>query len=239
MDRRVPPELLSHILLHLETFAKDAWPGLPDEAEADWQRQWHSGLDVDGLDALMPRYVPSLTLPQVPPFGKSFTAKAMADAVKLSRNTALARTSPMSTFLAAKGSTAWETSVKSRIETSVDEVPLGWRILEKEGKKDEKVEEVRKPTGLLAGLWGRRTSGTTSSSPRHGAKQPTADFDCVRKCTFCPDAEPTLQLGERKITFWKTCLSNTTRIVSVSGARPFSGWRLAPIVGAVSCIAIP
>ncbi|KAH9000303.1 hypothetical protein EDB92DRAFT_485207 [Lactarius akahatsu] len=165
MDRRVPPELLSRILLHLEDFAKDAWPGIPDEAEADWQRQWHSGLDFDGLDALMPRYVPSLTLPQVPPFGKSFTAKAMADAVKLSRNTALARTSPMSTFLAAKGSTAWETSVKSRIETSVDEVPLGWRILEKEGKKDEKIEEVRKPTGLLAGLWGRRTSSTTSSIP--------------------------------------------------------------------------
>ncbi len=121
-------------------------------------------------DALMPRYVPTLTLPQVLPFGRSFTAKAMADAVKLSRNTALARTSPMSTFLAAKGSTAWETSVKSRIETSVDEVPLGWRILE--GKKDEKVEEkVRKPTGLLAGLWGRRTSGSTSSIP--GTEQST------------------------------------------------------------------
>lgn len=166
MDRRVPPELLSRILFHLEGFAKDAWPGIPDEAEPNWQMQWHSGMDVDGLDALMPRYVPSLTLPQVQPFGRSFTAKALADAVKLSRNTALARTSPMSTFLAAKGSTAWETSVKSRIETSVDEVPLGWRILEKEGKKDEKVEEkVRKPTGLLAGLWGRRTSGTTSSIP--------------------------------------------------------------------------
>ncbi len=44
-----PPELLSRILLHLEDFAKDAWPGIPDEAEPDWQRQWHSGLDVDGL----------------------------------------------------------------------------------------------------------------------------------------------------------------------------------------------
>ena len=119
-------------------------------------------------DVLIPRYVPSLTLPQVLPFGKSFTAKAMANAVKLSRNTSLARTSPMSTFLAAKGSTAWETSVKSRIETSVDEVPLGWRILEKEGKKDDKAEEkARKPTGLLAGLWGRRSqpSSTTNSIP--------------------------------------------------------------------------
>ena len=44
-----PPELLSRILLHLEDFAKDAWPGVPDKAEPDWQRKWHSGLDVDGL----------------------------------------------------------------------------------------------------------------------------------------------------------------------------------------------
>jgi len=124
-------------------------------------------------DALMLRYVPCLTLPQMVPFGRSFTAKAMADAVKLSRNTALARTSPMSTFLAAKGSTAWETSVKSRIETSVDEVPLGWRILE-EGKKDENVEEkVRKPTGLLAGLWGRRTGSTP------GTEQSTSTLSSV------------------------------------------------------------
>ena len=46
---RKPPELLSRILLHLEDFAKDAWPGVSDEAEPEWQRKWHSGMDVDGL----------------------------------------------------------------------------------------------------------------------------------------------------------------------------------------------
>jgi hypothetical protein len=44
-----PPELLSRILLHLKDFAKDAWPGISDEAEPDWQRRWNSGVDVDGL----------------------------------------------------------------------------------------------------------------------------------------------------------------------------------------------
>lgn len=44
-----PPELLSRILLHLEDFVKDAWPKIPEEAEPDWQRRWHSGTDVDGL----------------------------------------------------------------------------------------------------------------------------------------------------------------------------------------------
>ena len=44
-----PPELLSRILLHVEDFAKDAWPGVEVEVELDWQKKWNSGLDVDGL----------------------------------------------------------------------------------------------------------------------------------------------------------------------------------------------
>jgi hypothetical protein len=44
-----PPELLSQILLHLEELSKDAWPETQDAAEEDWQRRWHSGMDVDGL----------------------------------------------------------------------------------------------------------------------------------------------------------------------------------------------
>ncbi len=127
-------------------------------------------------DSLLLRYVPDLTLPQLLPSGKSFTAKAMADAVKLSRNTALARTSPMSTLLAAKGSTAWETSVKSRTETPVDEVPSGWRILEKDPKKDEKaVDRVKKSTGLLAGFWNRRTSSLPSNPPSQEQSNPSSD----------------------------------------------------------------
>jgi hypothetical protein len=72
----------------------------------------------------------------------------------------------MSTLLAAKGSTAWETSVKSRTETPVDEVPSGWRILEKEPKKDEKAgDRVKKSTGLLASFWSRRTASISSNPP--------------------------------------------------------------------------
>ena len=123
-------------------------------------------------DSILLRHIPALTLPQLLPSGRSFIAKAMADAVKLSRNTAVARTGPMSILLVSKGSTAWETSVKSRLETSADEVPVGWRILEKDPKKDEKAEEKSKrPTGLLAGLWGRRTSNAPSTPP--GQQQST------------------------------------------------------------------
>ncbi|KAI0295958.1 hypothetical protein BC826DRAFT_1174887 [Russula brevipes] len=174
MDRRVPPELLSQILLHVEELSNDAWPETQNVVEQDWQKRWHSGMDMAGLDNLLLRYIPTLTLPQLLTSGRSFTAKAMADAVKLSRNSAVACTSPMSTFLAAKGSTAWETSVKSRIETSVDEVPSGWRILEKDPKKDEKVDErLKKPAGLLAGLWSRRASSSPNNPPSPRADHAT------------------------------------------------------------------
>lgn len=115
----------------------------------------------------------------------------MADAVKLSRNTALARTGPMSTLLGAKGSTAWETSVKSRTEMSVDEVPSGWRILEKDLKKDEKAgDRVKKPTGLLAGLWSRRTPSLPSNTPgRENSPDATAP----------ENAHPTQVLDQRSI----------------------------------------
>ena len=129
-------------------------------------------------DALFLRYVPVLTLPQLLPSGKSFSAKAMADAVKLSRNTALARTSPMSILLAAKGSTAWETSVKSRTEMPVDEVPSGWRILEKDPKKDEKAgDRVKRSTGLLASFWSRRaaTPSLPSNPPSQEQSNPSPD----------------------------------------------------------------
>jgi hypothetical protein len=143
-------------------------------------------------DSLLLRYVPVLTLPQLLPSGKSFTAKAMADAVKLSRNTALARTSPMSTLLAAKGSTAWETSVKSRTETPVDEVPLGWRILEKDPKKDEKAgDRVKKSTGLLASFWSRRTASLSSTPPSQEQSDPSPD------ATASVNAHPVQTLAQR------------------------------------------
>ncbi|KAH9993740.1 hypothetical protein BJV74DRAFT_366792 [Russula compacta] len=176
MDRRVPPELLSRILVHLGELTNDAWPETQNVVEEDWQKRWNSGMDIDGLDSLLLRYTPALTLPQLLPSRKSFTAKAMTDSVKLSRNTALARISPMSTFLATKGSTAWETSVKSRTETSVDEVPLGWRILEKDEKKSEKAEErVKKSVGLLAGLWSRRASSSPSNPPSQEQVTPSSN----------------------------------------------------------------
>ncbi|ETW79099.1 hypothetical protein HETIRDRAFT_453598 [Heterobasidion irregulare TC 32-1] len=162
MDRRVPPELLANILQQVEEVSKEVWPE-PENLEEDqeWQKRLHAGMDaVDGLDALMTRYCPDMTLPPLKPFTQSFTGKAMVNSIKLSRNILLTKSSPMSNFLAAKGSTAWELSVKSRVEVVEDEVPAGWRILEKDN--EEKVEEKgrKSGSGLLASLWNRRASST-------------------------------------------------------------------------------
>ncbi|KAI0272471.1 hypothetical protein BC834DRAFT_966495 [Gloeopeniophorella convolvens] len=192
MDRRVPPELLSYILLQVDELSKDAWAEPPEnEHETDWQRRWQSGMDVDGLDYHLIRYIPSLTLPQPPTFGKTFSAKSMANAVKLSRNSSLARTSPMATFLAAKGSTAWETSVKSRVEVFTDDVPSGWRILDKEFNKDEKPEEkVKKPAGLLASLWGRRGSAAPGQPLSAAASNPSSAAHAQERTTSIEASKP-------------------------------------------------
>ncbi|TFY73612.1 hypothetical protein EWM64_g10400 [Hericium alpestre] len=171
MDRRLPPEFLATLLAQVEGFSDEAWPDPEPQEEAEWQKRWRTGLDgVEGLlasNSLITRYVPEMVLPQMKPFSTTFTCKAMADAVKLSRNTGLARNSPMAHFMAGRGATAWESHVRSRVDIAKDEVPLGWRIVEKEKEKDEKAEEkTKKSGGLLASLWNRRASST----PREAVK---------------------------------------------------------------------
>ncbi|KAI0027478.1 hypothetical protein K488DRAFT_90824 [Vararia minispora EC-137] len=167
LDRKLSPELLASILQQVEEFCDAALPP-PDGAaeEQDWQKSWLRGLDVvENLDELTARYVPDLTLPQLTPFTQSFTGKATVNALKLSRNTPIAQSGPFAFFLAARGSTAWEASVKSRVDVVKDEVPAGWRIMEK--KEEEKVEEKAKKTGgLLASLWGRRTSSVPKEAQK-------------------------------------------------------------------------
>ena len=79
----------------------------------------------------MESYLPPLTLQPLARFSQTLTTTRMASTVKLTKNLPLARASPMSHYLAAKGSTAWEISVKERKEVVEDDVPVGWRIVEK------------------------------------------------------------------------------------------------------------
>ncbi|CCL99669.1 uncharacterized protein FIBRA_01690 [Fibroporia radiculosa] len=176
-DRRVPPEVLKSIVNECEQFARVVWPEATPEANGEangWKNSWRGGLeDVEGLDSFLQTFLPSLSLQPPAKFGETAIAKGMATSVRLTRNLSITSSSPMSHYLAAKGSTAWEVAVKERKEVVEDDVPVGWRILEKElavGASDSAADanKNKRSSSRLFSFWGRKeptiSSHTRSSS---------------------------------------------------------------------------
>lgn len=113
-------------------------------------------------DDIMQRYTQELG-PQPPiQFSKCAVAKAMANSIKLTRNLSVARNSPMAHLFMAKSLTAWELSVKNRVDVPKDDMPVGWRI-EPDVKTEEKPALVEKKSSGLLSFFSRRTSGVPSS----------------------------------------------------------------------------
>ena len=107
--------------------------------------------------AIKQEYLPELTLQRPLDFPKTATFKGMNNALRLTRNLPMVKNSPMSHYMASKGSTAWEKAVKGRKEVvEEDVVPVGWRILEKEAPKP--ATPAPKPSGGLFSFWGRKES---------------------------------------------------------------------------------
>ncbi len=88
----------------------------------------------------------------------------MSEALKLTRHSQVTRSSPIALYMASKGSTSWENSLKSRPNMiQEDIVPAGWKILET--TKEEPIvadDGKKKPNGGLLSFFGRR--GTNSST---------------------------------------------------------------------------
>ncbi|CDO73263.1 hypothetical protein BN946_scf185008.g25 [Trametes cinnabarina] len=176
MDKRVPPELLANILRQCEELGCEICPDIPESsAEADaWRSDWRSGIDgVPGVTSLMETILPNPTLQPPVRFAQSLIAKRMAGSIKLTKNLPLAKRSPMSHYLAAKGSTAWETSVKEQKEIMEDDIPVGWRVVEKSGPAPsaDSIKE-NKSTSRMFSFWGRRQSqispvSTTATGETH------------------------------------------------------------------------
>lgn len=110
-------------------------------------------------------FLPPLSLQPLVRFSQAQVVKKMASSVKLTKNLPITRGSPMSHYLAAKGSTAWEISVKERKEVVEDDVPVGWRIVEKAPAATASDTAKDKKSGGLFSFWGRRQSqvATTAS----------------------------------------------------------------------------
>ena len=88
---------------------------------------------MQSSEAFVNTFLPPLSLQPPVHFGKTATGKRMASSVRQTKNLAMSKRSPMAYYLAAKGSTAWELAVKERKDVVTDDMPAGWRILEKEG----------------------------------------------------------------------------------------------------------
>ncbi|KAI0331445.1 hypothetical protein GY45DRAFT_1360805 [Cubamyces sp. BRFM 1775] len=181
-DRRVPPEFLANILQQCEGLSRDM---PPEDVEGDsvaekdsWRNDWRSGIEgVPGLSDLMESILPPLALQPLPRFSQTHVAKKMATTVKLTKNLALTKRSPMSHYLAAKGSTAWEISVKEQKEMVEDDIPVGWRIVEKApAAPSADSSKDKKPTGRLFSFWGRRQS-QISPTVSNGATETRPSLD--------------------------------------------------------------
>ncbi|KAG5721341.1 hypothetical protein E4T56_gene13004 [Termitomyces sp. T112] len=167
-DEHVPPELLASILDDFKSLSSDLWPiQSPPEDHA----QVRSGLEnIEGLDSITNRLMPrDLTLPSSLQFSKTFTAKHMGDALRLSRHVPITRLSPFTLYMASKGSTEWEVSVKSRIDfTNDDLLPPGWRVVEKEKEEPSPTVEMKKKgSGGLLSFFGRKSANpSVEANPR-------------------------------------------------------------------------
>lgn len=120
------------------------------------------------------------------PINSTTIIKNMQAHVKLTRHVPLSKVSPMSQLLASKGSTAWETYVKARIDPVVDD--WAWmggkpKDLDQLAPPPEPVPE-KKPGGILASFWSRRTSTPVQSPP-----SPQANDDQSKPASPKPKVE--------------------------------------------------
>ncbi|KAK0202805.1 hypothetical protein DFS33DRAFT_1385170 [Desarmillaria ectypa] len=158
-DLHVPPELLASIVQRFEQLYHDL---LRDDPPPDGKEEANlqSIEDMQELSSAIQRFVPgNLTIPPHADFSKTFISKKMAEALKFTRHAPMVRLSPLARYVASKGSTAWEASVKARPELSQDDfVPAGWRVVPKEKDVAPPVIDTKqKSAGGLLSFFGRRS----------------------------------------------------------------------------------
>ncbi|KAI6149705.1 hypothetical protein BKA82DRAFT_23672 [Pisolithus tinctorius] len=166
-NRAVPPELLDAILRQCEQFS-DVISPQPETVESNTSNDnWRNGpTGLENITMLLSELLSEdSSLPLPVQFPSTATAKAVNEALKLTRHLTLSGSSPLARLLASRGTADWQKSVVSREDVVPDVTPIGWRILDK-GEHRGTVEETRprKATGGLLSFWSRRTSAAPSPS---------------------------------------------------------------------------
>ena len=129
---------------------------------------WSLSLNYCSSSPLQRLAPEDLVLPPKPPFQNTFTSKQLSEGLKLTRNLSSTRSSPMAMYMASKGSTSWEASIKARPTVAPDDdTPLGWRILETAKESEPPAEGEKKRSGLFS-FFGRRAA-TSNTTPNQAA----------------------------------------------------------------------
>lgn len=164
LNRAVPPEMMAALVQKCQEVSAELWPGTESDSDAS---NWRTGFDgLENITVLLNDLVPEdMALSPPMQFSQTATAKAVNNALKLTRHMPLTRKSPMALLLSSKGSTDWERSVKARKDIPMDDAPVGWRILE----KDERAvitdsTRSKKPGARLLSFWNRKGSSSIPSA---------------------------------------------------------------------------
>ncbi|KAG7443610.1 uncharacterized protein BT62DRAFT_934844 [Guyanagaster necrorhizus] len=156
-DSHVPPELLASVVQRFEQLSHDLWPDQSDDKD---EANLQSIEDMQDLSSAIQKIVPdNLTIPPHADFSRTFISKRTAETLKFTRHVPMVRISPLARYVASKGSTAWEASVKAQPELSQDDfVPAGWRLIPKEKDVAPSVMDTKqKSAGGLLSFFGRRS----------------------------------------------------------------------------------
>ncbi|KAF8449108.1 hypothetical protein L210DRAFT_3523906 [Boletus edulis BED1] len=181
LNRAVPPELLDSLLRHCQQVSQEIWP----TSENDNQDNWRSGFnDQADITALLAQLLPTdMTLPPTVQFSATATAKAMNEAIKLTRHLPVAASSPLSRLLASKGSLEWEKSIKAKQDVVSDTLHVGWRVLEKEDRLNTTEEsKPRKAAGGLLSFWNRKASAIQAAPVETPSEQSSSPIRSSLEC---------------------------------------------------------
>ncbi|KAF8636398.1 hypothetical protein AX17_003580 [Amanita inopinata Kibby_2008] len=235
-DQHVPPEVLTSILKQARELAGELWPeSTLDEGEF---RQLSKDIlvDIPNLKRAVDKFIPDdLVLSASAQFPKTFTSRYMNEALRLTRHLPMTSSSPMSFYMASKGSIAWEASVKARQDIHQDDLlPPGWRMVEKDKQEllPSSVEAKKKTGGGFLSFFSRRNVDTPSESVSHrltiSPSRPTSIMGSIKSPRSSLDgsskpaseSRSSLNLHSPRATTVASPLSNLSALDSSSLAFP-------------------
>jgi hypothetical protein len=116
------------------------------------------------------------------------TARSTGEALKFTRHLPMVTRSPLGLYFASKGSTAWETSVKTRtdLEFAPDDLPVGWRVIQKSKPNESESKtnrDLSKRSSFLS-FWGKKSN------------QPLSDLELLSKDSENAPSRSSLDVAE-------------------------------------------